>query len=99
MVAIAYNCFYAKYKKLHPLQKIAPMENLLQNIKSRLSHYFETGQLSNDDMINIIEHCGDYLNIMTRTAYSKATGTSYNGAKKHRANRVIFGRTFVIDND
>lgn len=56
-------------------------------------------RLSNDDLVQIIEQCGGYLNLKTVTDYAKAKDMSYNGVKKFRQVRKIFGVKFVIDND
>jgi len=53
----------------------------------------------NEFLVQIIEHAGGFLNAMTRSAYEKSKGVSYNTAKKYRENRKILGVNFVIDND
>lgn len=53
----------------------------------------------NDFCVQIIEHAGAFLNPLTRSAYEKEYGVSYNTAKKYRENRVILGVNFVIDNE
>ncbi len=55
--------------------------------------------LSNDDLVQIIEHCGLCLNICTLTNYARQNNISYNGAKKFRNVKKIFGTKYVIDND
>lgn len=52
---------------------------LKEKIINRLSELFENGEITNMDMIQIIEHCGSYLNLKTRSAYSKENNMSYNG--------------------
>ena len=71
----------------------------LQLIKARLSYYIENGHLSNADMLQIIEHVGQYLNLCTRSEYARQSGKSYNAAKKFRPNILLFGVKFVVDND
>lgn len=71
---------------------------LTEKICNRLSDYIMNGQLSNEDVVQIIEHLGQYLNLKTISAYSAKHGISYNGAKKHRQNVTIFGVKFIIDN-
>jgi len=71
---------------------------LADAICDRLSHYIHEGLLSNDDLIQIIEHTGDYLNLKTRSEYAKEWGISYNGAKKFRRNVTLFGVKFIIEN-
>ena len=62
----------------------------------RLGKLAYEGQILDGDLIQIIELCGDFLNIKTRTQYSKECGISYNAAKRFRKNVVIFGVNFVV---
>jgi len=72
---------------------------LKETICNHLSERIEKGELSNNDLVRIIEHCGSYLNLRTRSAYSKENNLSYNGAKYYRQNINLFGVKFIIDND
>ena len=74
-------------------------KSLPELIKQRITHYFLENQLSNEDMVQIIEHIGGYLNLKSRSQYAKDFGISYNGAKKHRQNIKLFGSTFILDNE
>jgi len=58
----------------------------------------QNNALSNDDLVQIIELCGAFLNFQTIADYARAEGISYNGAKNNRAVRKLFGVKFVIDN-
>ena len=49
-----------------------------------ISQKFETDQLDNNSLVQIIEHCGGYLNLQTISNYATKNNLSYNGAKKHR---------------
>ena len=60
---------------------------------------FEKGELDNDSLVQLIELCGNYLNIETLPNYAKINNLSYNGVKKHRNIVKIFNVKFVIDND
>lgn len=71
---------------------------LIDSICERLSYYIAQGQLSNDELVQIIEHTGSYLNLSTRSQWAKQNGKSYNAAKKYRQNVKLFGTTFIIDN-
>jgi hypothetical protein len=81
------------------------MNNQLKNkdladlICSRIYFYIKEGKLCNDDLVQIIEQTGDFLNLKTRSAYAKEKNISYNGAKKHRTNISLFGTKFIIDNE
>jgi len=56
-------------------------------------------QLSNQDLAQLIELCGSFLNLKTIPDYAKANNLSYNGVKNHRQIQIIFNIKFVIDND
>lgn len=68
-------------------------------ICEHLSQRIEADDLSNNDMIQIIEHLGAYLNLMTISDYAKDKKISYNGAKNFRNVVTIFNTKFVIDNE
>lgn len=72
---------------------------LVNTICEHLSNRILNNELSNDDMIQIIEHIGGYLNLKTRSAYARENNKSYNGVKKFRTNKEIFGVKFIIDNE
>jgi len=55
--------------------------------------------LNNDSLVQIIELCGDYLNLKTISNYAKENELSYNGVKNNRTIKELFGAKFVIDND
>jgi hypothetical protein len=69
------------------------------NIKALIEEKAVSGELSNDDLVQIIELAGSYLNLQTISKYARAYGLSYNGVKKTREIRVIFDTRFVIDNE
>lgn len=58
-----------------------------------------TGKLSNDELVQLIEQCGSYLNLKTIPDYAKEKGISYNGAKKFRRVVKIFNVKFIVDNE
>ena len=60
---------------------------------------FEQGKLDNNSLIQLIELCVDYGNILTIQDYAKKYGMSYNGVKKFRNIILIAGKNFVLDND
>lgn len=72
---------------------------IVNTICEHLSKRIEAGELSNEDLVRIIEHVGSYLNLTTRSDYAKQNGLSYNGAKKFRENIKLFNVNFVIDNE
>lgn len=57
------------------------------------------GNLSNDELVQLIEQCGSYLNLKTIPDYAKEKGISYNGAKKFRCVVKFFNVKFIVDNE
>ena len=74
------------------------METLKDKILRNIHIGMDRDLLSNNDLVQIIESAGSYLNIKTISDYAKINGISYNGAKHHRDNVSIFGVKFIIDN-
>jgi hypothetical protein len=60
---------------------------------------FEKRKLDNDSLVQLIELCGNYLNIQSIADYAKANKMSYNGVKNHRQIVKIFNQKFIIDNN
>jgi len=68
-------------------------------LRDNLFSSYESGEISNTDLVQIIELSSIYLNLKTITNYAKSNGISYNGALKRRLNKVkIDKQTFIIDN-
>lgn len=60
---------------------------------------FESGELDNNSLVELIKLSGSYLNMMTIPDYAKLRNMSYEGVKKHRNITELFNCKFVIDND
>ena len=73
--------------------------NKLTEIEQLIGIEIQANNLSNLDIIKLIELCGSYLNLATIPNYCKREGISYNGAKKHRNVVKMFNVKFVVDND
>ena len=71
---------------------------LIDKIADHLSCRIENGELSNAELIQLIELIGRYLNLQTIPDYAKSNKISYNGTKKFRNIVEIFNVKFVIDN-
>lgn len=71
---------------------------LVNTICNHLSSRIESGELSNQDIVQIIELAGGYLNLRTIPNYCRDNNISYNGAKKCRTVVKIFDVKFIIDN-
>jgi len=74
------------------------MENINDKIQRNIELGIQKDLLSNNDLVQIIELCGNYLNIQTIPDYAKSHNLSYNGVKKTRTTIKIFNVKFVIDN-
>jgi len=70
----------------------------IDKVTKRIGEMTQSGELSNEDLVQIIELCGIYLNIRTIPNYAKENGLTYNGVKKTRNIVNVFGQKFVIDN-
>jgi hypothetical protein len=70
-----------------------------EKIQEYISKVMYKGDLSNADLVQIIELCGGFLNLKTISTYSKDNNISYNGVKKFRDIVEIFGCKLVVDND
>ena len=73
--------------------------SLATKIKEHLSQRIESGELTNDELVQLIEHIGRYLNLTTIPHYAKENKMSYNGVKKFRTIKTIFKTKYVIDNN
>lgn len=57
------------------------------------------GDLSNNDLVQLIEVAGSFLNLKTISDYAKDNDLTYNGVKNHREIIEIFNVKFVVDNE
>ncbi len=76
------------------------MDSLINQIGKKV----QNGELKNEDLIEIINVCGSFLNLKTIPDYAKAEGISYNGTlNRIKLNKVqecnIFGNKMIIDNE
>jgi hypothetical protein len=60
---------------------------------------FQKNELDNDSLVQLIELCGNYLNIQSIADYAKTNNMSYNGVKNHRQVVKVFKQKFIIDNE
>lgn len=58
-----------------------------------------SSEISNDELVKIIELAGSFLNLKTISDYAKENNLTYNGVKKTRKIVEIFNVKFVIDNE
>ncbi len=76
----------------------------MENIINQIGLMVQNNELTNQDLVSIIETCGEFLNLKTITDYAKSEKISYNGAlNRIKLNKVqevkIFKTKFIIDND
>lgn len=69
-----------------------------QKLLSFLDDKMMDGSFTNEDLVQFIESVGKYLGLQTLPNYAKENNMSYNGVKKFRESREIFGIKFIIDN-
>jgi hypothetical protein len=72
---------------------------IINKIVERIDQLMHEEQLNNDDLVQLIELAGSYLNLQTIPKYVATSGMSYNGVKNHRPIKELFGVKFVIDNE
>ena len=70
-----------------------------QEIIDLISNNFQNNNIDNSDLVQIIELCGNYLNLQTISDYAKNNNISYNGVKKCRKIIKLFNVKLVIDNN
>ncbi len=69
-------------------------------LQNKLFENYQNCDVTNDQLVQIIEQSALYLNLRTITNYAKENKISYNGALKRKLNKVIIdNQTFIIDND
>lgn len=85
------------------MQNFEPMETPTkttdgEKLNKFIYEKFDKNELSNENLVQVIELCGMLLNLQTIPDYAKGNNMSYNGVKKHRQITKIFNIKFVIDN-
>ena len=70
-----------------------------EKLKNFIAEKFESGEINNQSLVQIIVLCGQYLNMQTISDYARKNNLSYNGTKNFRTVVNFFNVKFVIDND
>lgn len=70
-----------------------------EKIVHRIGELMFECKFSNNQIVQIIELGGAYLNLQSISDYAKNNNMSYNGVKHHRTITTIFNNKYVIDND
>ena len=68
------------------------------NLISEVHLLVQDGQLTNEDLVELIKVAGTYLNLQTIPVYAKKRSLTYQGVKVTRKIVEIFNVKFVIDN-
>ena len=71
----------------------------MSDLVSRFEKHIFDNKVSNEELVQIIELCGKYLNLKTISDYCRDNKISYNGAKNFRNNIELFNVKFIIDNE
>ena len=71
----------------------------IDKIEEYVYKCLQKDELSDEDLVQIIERINYYLNLKTIQKYANDNSLSYNGAKKHRKIIKLFGCKFIADND
>ena len=77
------------------------MTDFEQKVLNRIAELYASNKLSNDFLVKNIELSGNFLNLVTKSAYSRQFGISYQGVKPTKTRQIkdLFGVKFVVDND
>ncbi len=72
----------------------------INQLKDELFERYESGFVTDEELVQIIELAASYLNLKTITNYAKSNKITYNGALKRKLNKLtIDNQTFIIDNE
>ena len=77
--------------------------NKTETINQHLCDLVQKGELTNQNIVSIIDNLASYLNLKTISDYAKAENISYNGVlkrieKNNIQKYILFNQTFIIDN-
>ncbi len=80
------------------------MSKLSDKIKLHLGQLVQKDELSNPEIIEILDSLAAFLNLKTISDYAKAENITYNGVLKRIEQKkvseyILFGTKFIIDND
>lgn len=79
-------------------------KELTDKIKKALGIRLQNNELTNLEMVEIIEQVGSYLNLKTISDYAKFNNITYNGTLQRIENKKVsiielFNVKFIIDNE
>jgi predicted transcriptional regulator len=68
-------------------------------ISSLISECIESGNTTNDELVECIQLLSDYLCLVTPKEYAKSKGIKFQSVYKGKKPITILGRKFVINNE
>jgi predicted transcriptional regulator len=68
-------------------------------LNNLITNYVESGNATNEQMVECIQLLSDYLCLTTPKEYAKSKGIKFQSVYKGKKPITILGRKFVIDND
>ena len=72
----------------------------INELQELLFERYESGYVTDEELVQIFEQIASYLNLKTITNYAKANKITYNGALKRKLQKVEIDKiTFIIDNE
>jgi hypothetical protein len=69
------------------------------NLNNLITNCVESGNATNEQMVECIQLLSDYLCLVTPKEYAKSKGIKFQSVYKGKKPITILGRKFVIDND
>ena len=69
------------------------------NLNNLIANYVESGNATNEQMIEGIQQLSDYLCLITPKEYAKQKGIKFQSVYKSKKPVTILARKFIIDND
>jgi predicted transcriptional regulator len=64
-----------------------------------ITHCVESGNASNEQMVESIQLISEYLCLITPKEYAKQKGIKFQSVYKSKKPVTILGKKFIIDND
>jgi predicted transcriptional regulator len=69
------------------------------NLNELISNCVESGNATNEQMVEGIQQLSDYLCLITPKEYAKQKGIKFQSVYKSKKPISILGKKFIIDND
>jgi hypothetical protein len=69
------------------------------SLNNLIVNYVESGNATNQELIESIQLISDYLCLTTPKEYAKQKGIKFQSVYKSKKPVTILGRKFIIDND